>query len=149
MIIKKKIKQKYLFETIQNIMDTTESRWFKIVVFLLTSIVVGVSIANIVYYNRIRSGTCGAVSNGEATTMLWISVIVLIIAALIWLWSIWRLFFSRETRERVKHVMLDPSAGAGMGYTYAPTAVATSTDEAAMVVGPTEQQSIDQAMIYS
>ena len=65
--------------------DTTESRSFKIVVFLLAAIVVGVTIANIVYYNRIRNGTCNAVTHGEATTLVWVNAILLIIAALIFL----------------------------------------------------------------
>ena len=133
--------------------DTTESRWFKIVVFLLTSIVVGVSIANIVYFNRIRTGNCQAISHGTAVTMIWVNVILLIIAAIIWLWSIWRLIFSRTTREtfkgKVKHYVVDPTSGAQMGYQYAPVrAVATSTDEGAMIVAPQEQQTLAQVQNY-
>lgn len=129
--------------------DTTESRWFKIVVFLLTSIVVGVCIANIVYFNRIRGGTCGAVTHGEATTMLWVNIILLIITAIIWLWSIWRLIFSHDIRQKVTHYMVSPSSGSQMGYQYAvPAAVATSTDEAAMVVAPGEQRQLAQAEQY-
>jgi len=50
--------------------DSTESRWFKILAFILSAIVVATSIANIVFYNKIRNGTCNAVSNNQAITML-------------------------------------------------------------------------------
>ena len=136
--------------------DTTESRWFKIVVFILAAIVVGVSIANIVYFNRIRDGTCQAVSRNSATTMLWVNVILLVIAILVLLWSLWRMIFTSETREKVKHYMVAPAEGMNMGYnyqpqqyqTYNPVAVSTSTDESSMVVAPNEQSQLVQNQKY-
>ena len=125
--------------------DSTESRWFKIIVFIVAAIVVGVTIANIVFFNRIRDGTCNAVTHGQATTMLWVNVILLVIAVIIFLWSLWRLLFTRETRQRVKHYIVAPAAGAQMGYAYVPpggppAAVATSTGLAANVVARGEGQ---------
>ena len=130
--------------------DTTESRSFKIVVFILSAVVVGVSIANIVYFNRIRDGTCQAVSHGTATTMVWVNAILLVIAIIILLWSLWRLLFSQGAREQVKHYMVSPTAGMGMGYmpATAPMAVATSPGQAAMVVAPGEAATITQATQY-
>lgn len=131
--------------------DTTESRWFKIIVFILSAVVVGVTIANIVYFNRIRNGTCQAISHNTATTMVWVNAILLVIAIIIFLWSLWRLLFSGTTRSRVRHYMISPSSGVNMGYTpgYAPvTAVATSADVGAMVVAPTEAATIDAAQQY-
>lgn len=130
--------------------DSTESRWFKIVVFLLTSIVVGVCIANIVYFNRIRGNTCVAMTHGEATAMVWVNVILLILTGIIWIWSLWRLFFSHDTRNQITHYMVAPNEGANMGYNYTnvPVAVATSSDSSAMVVAPNEQNVILQAQKY-
>ena len=97
--------------------DTTESRWYKALVFIVSGIVVGVSIANIVYFNRLRDDKCTEVSSGEATAMLWVNIIILVIAALIFLWSLWRLIFSRESRKQIKTYVVHPQAGAHSGYT--------------------------------
>jgi len=101
----------------ETVHDTTESRWYKVLVFIVSGIVVGVSIANIVYFNRLRDDSCTAVSSGEATTMLWVNVVILVIAALIFLWSLWRLIFSRESRKQIKTYIVYPQAGATTGYT--------------------------------
>lgn len=133
--------------------DTTESRWFKIVIFLVSGIVVGVSIANIVYFDRIRKGTCGAVTHGEAVAMIWVNAILLVIAALVFLWSLWRLIFSRDTRQKVKHYITSPSLGAQGGYTYVAkpgtAVVATGTTESANVVGVGTEPQLAFASAYS
>lgn len=135
-------------------MDTTESRWFKIIVFVLSAIVVGVTIANLVYFNRIRNGTCQAISHNTAVTMLWVNAILLIIAIIVFIWSLWRLLFSGATRQRVQHYMISPTEGVNMGFSpsvSAPppiTAVATSTDESAMVVAPDTVANINAAQQY-
>ena len=143
-------------------MDTTESRWFKIIVTLLSAIIIGVTIANLVYFNKIRTGTCNAVSSGEATTMLWINVILLVIAAVVFIWSLYRLFVSHDTRKQVQHYMVSPQSGMNMGFSPAvanyqtpsyqvpppPVAVATSTDTAAMVVAPNEYQTLATQQQY-
>ena len=142
--------------------DTTESRWFKIIVFILSAIVVGVTIANVAYFNRIRTGSCQALSNSTATTMVWVNAILLVIAIIIFLWSLWRLLFSGAARAQVRHYMISPTSGVNMGFAppaymaasagyapvYQPTAVATSTDAAAMVVAPGEAATIDAAQQY-
>ena len=97
--------------------DTTEAVWYKVLVFIVSGIIVGVSIANIVYYNRLRDGSSASVSDGEATAMMWVNIVVLVIAALIFLWSLWRLIFSRESRKKVKMYVSDPRVGATRGYT--------------------------------
>ena len=136
--------------------DTTESRWFKIIVFILSAIVVGVTIANIAYFNQIRNGSCQALSHNTATTMVWVNAILLVIAIIIFLWSLWRLLFSGAARAQVRHYMISPTSGVNMGfappaypgYMNQPTAVATSTDAGAMVLAPTEAATIDAAQQY-
>ena len=125
--------------------DTTESRWYKITVFIISAIVVGVTIANIVYFNRIRKGTCGAMTSGEATTMLWINVILLIITAIIFIWSLWKLIFSSEKRTQIKHYWAQPGIGI-QPMMVQPTGlttgqpVATSPTESAIITAPREAQ---------
>jgi hypothetical protein len=75
-------------------MSSGESMGFNIVVILVSAAAIGLSIANIISYNRIRTGTCGAVSTGEATTMLWLSVALIVLAAIPFLWAMWRLIMT-------------------------------------------------------
>ncbi|PCJ29034.1 MAG: hypothetical protein COA94_02825 [Rickettsiales bacterium] len=83
--------------------NTTETRWFKIFVSVITAFVVGISIANVVYYNRIRTGTCNAITRGEADAMFWINIIVSISSGLLFVWSLWRLVFSKDLRSQITH----------------------------------------------
>ena len=137
-------------------MSDTESRWFKIIVTLLSAVIIGVTIANLVYFNKIRTGSCDSVSSGEATTMLWINIILLVIAAVVFIWSLYRLFVSHDTRQKVQHYMISPESGMNMGYqaqaqqpgTAPPVAVATSTDTAAMVVAPGQYQTLAAQQQY-
>ncbi len=112
---------------------TTESRWYTVLVFLVSIITVGVTIANAIYFNRIRNDVgCDSVSRGEATTMLWFNIILLIIATLISLWSLGRLIFT-GTRDKVTHYVVDPT-GTQIGDV--PTVVTSST----VATSPTESR---------
>ncbi len=132
--------------------DTTESLTFKIVVLLVSAAVVGITIPNIIYFNNIRTGTCNAVSSGTATTMLWLNIALLVVGALIFLWSLWRLFFTRETRQKAKHYIMSPTMGAQAGFTYVPsgpvTAVATSPSLSANILAPQTQTIIAGLQAY-
>lgn len=83
--------------------DTTATKWFKIIVAIATLFFIGFTGANIYYYNKIRSNpsACSAVTKGEATSMLWINIILLIIAIIIFFWAFVTLFTSRELRQQV------------------------------------------------
>ena len=67
--------------------------WFKIIIIIVAAATIGVSIANIIYYNRIRSSNSTVISHNEAVTMLWINIILIVFAAVIFIWAIWRLIF--------------------------------------------------------
>ncbi len=130
-------------------MTNTESVLYKIVVFLISAFVVGVMIANLVYYNRIREGK--TVTTSEATTMLWVSVILLVIGVLVFLWSIWRLLFTSEAREKQMQYIVGPYGGQ-MGFSYAPgmgpTAVVSSPTVAGVVTTPALTTDIESAQEY-
>jgi len=78
--------------------DTTGERWFKIITAVGSGFVAGISIANAIYYNNIRTGSCNAVSQGEATTMLWINIVIAVLAIIIFFWALYLIFFSSEVR---------------------------------------------------
>jgi len=81
--------------------DTTGERWFKILTAVGAGFVAGISIANAIYYNNIRTGSCNAVSQGEATTMLWINIIIAVFAIIIFFWALYLIFFSSEVRTNL------------------------------------------------
>lgn len=82
--------------------ETSESRWFKILVFVFSGFFVGFSIANIIYYERLRRSNNNVLTKTESTSMLWINIILLVIAVFIFLWSIWRLIFTKTKRQEYK-----------------------------------------------
>lgn len=93
-------------------LETSESRWFKIVVFVVSGFFVGFSIANMIYFNRIRkAGGGGGVTQGEATAMLWVNGILLAIAVIIFLWSIYRLIVGPPQRQQVVRYLQEPGTG--------------------------------------
>ena len=95
--------------------DTTETRWFKIVTVFGTGIATAAFVANAIYFARIKDGSCNAVTSGEATTLLWINIILAIVIGLHFIWSLWRLIFAREFRQgvstSVKHYFRGDSSG--------------------------------------
>lgn len=95
-----------------DVVETSEARWFKIVVFVVSGFFVGFSLANIIYFNRIRrnNGVPG-ITRGEATSMLWINAILFAISLIVFIWSIFRLIAGREYRQRVVQYFQEPSEG--------------------------------------
>lgn len=78
--------------------DTTETRWFKIVTLVAAGFFSGLFIANVIYYNRLRNG--GNVTKGEATAMLWINGILLVIAIILFVWALVRLVAPEGAKEK-------------------------------------------------
>ena len=108
--------------------DTTESRWFKIIVLIVAVIILIFAVINIIYYNRIRDGQ--TVSSSEASVLLWLNVAVLIVTVFIVCWALWRIIFSREYRRQLGTNTQQYLRGYGTGLvqpTVQPTVVAPGT----------------------
>ena len=72
-----------------------ELTWFKVIVLIVSGYTLGVSVANSYYFNQIRiKNNCQPISNGTATTMVWLNIILAIVAAIIFFWSLFRLIFT-------------------------------------------------------
>ncbi len=141
-------------------MSTTESMWFNIIVIIVAAATIGVSIANIVYYNRIRTGTCGEISHSEAVTMLWINAGLIVLAAVIFLWAIWRLV-APAIRPKPKAPEMQPTHYAVQSSETPPvtthhvflpsgpvTGEATSTAASAITVVPGEITQMKRSELY-
>lgn len=80
--------------------DTTETRWFKIIAFIALGFFAGLFLANIIYYNRLRTG--GVVTSGEATSMLVINAILFVIALLLFIWCLFRILATDDVQTVAK-----------------------------------------------
>ena len=77
-----------------------EITWYKALVLITSALAIGFGITNLVYFNEIRlKGNCGPVSSGTATTMVWLNLILVIFAAIIFFWSLFRLIYSGKDAE--------------------------------------------------
>lgn len=75
--------------------NKTEITWYKALVLITAALAIGFGITNMVYFNEIRTkGNCGPVSTGTATTMIWLNLILAIVAAIVFFWSLFRLIFT-------------------------------------------------------
>ena len=99
--------------------ESSGDRWFKITVVISSGFFAGFSIANAIYYNRIRTGACSAITQGEATTLLWINIILAVLAIIIFFWALWLLIFTAEVRTSISNQAVQYAAG-NQGYVSQP-----------------------------
>ena len=78
-------------------MPDSEARWFKIISFVVTGIIAGLLLADIIYFNELRRGA--TLSSGEINSMLVITSILFVITILMFIWSLIRLFIHKDTRQ--------------------------------------------------
>ena len=79
-----------------------EITWYKALVLITGALAIGFGITNIVYFNRIRlEGQCGPVSSGTATTLVWLNIILVIFASVVFLWSFFRLIFTGREEDKI------------------------------------------------
>lgn len=97
---------------------STGDRWFKIFTLIGTGFGAGFSIANAIYYNRIRTGTCNAVTRGEATTLMWINIVMAVFFIILFFWALYMLLFSSSIRTDLDN---QPIRLSGNNAVYRPT----------------------------
>jgi len=100
--------------------DTTEMRWFKIVMFIATGFFAGLFLANIIYFNRLRNG--GTISNAEALSMLALNAILFTLALILFVWSLVRLLTTTEQRQVVQQQAASylTTPGSGVRFSFTP-----------------------------
>ena len=93
-----------------------ELTFYRSIVLISSAASLGIGIAALYYFNKIRlNGACGPVSEGTATTMVWLLLLLVILAAVAFFWSLFRLIFSGEDHDVVNqnfnlhtHLHTDP-----------------------------------------
>jgi len=88
-------------------MHPVEFTFYKGIVLLGSAVAIAFGITNIVYFNKIRlNDNCGEVSVGTATTLVWLNIILVILAAVVFFWSLFRLIFTgKDEKETVKQTV--------------------------------------------
>nr|QBK90669.1 MAG: hypothetical protein LCPAC104_01660 [Pithovirus LCPAC104] len=82
----------------------SENRWFRIITFIVSLFFLGISILNAVWYNRIRNGSCNALSKRDAEIGFWLNIFLAIIAGIIFIWALISLFYFSDYRNK-EHVI--------------------------------------------
>jgi hypothetical protein len=86
-------------------MHPVEFTWYKAIVLIVSALALGVGILNIVYFNRIRlnTTTCTNLTSSEAHTALILNIVLVILAGVLFFWSLFRLIFSGEEKKDIVH----------------------------------------------
>jgi NADH:ubiquinone oxidoreductase subunit 5 (subunit L)/multisubunit Na+/H+ antiporter MnhA subunit len=93
-----------------------ELTFYRAIVLISSAATLGISIASLYYFNKIRlDGQCSPVTHGTATTMVWLNLILAILSAIAFFWSLFRLIFNGEDHDVVNesfnlhtHIHPDP-----------------------------------------
>ncbi len=92
--------------------DTSETRAFKWVSLISSAFFVGIFLANLIYFGKIyTAGGNVSVSKGQALAMMWLNGILLVVALIIFIWSIFRLAITREARKGVSAYFNEEGGG--------------------------------------
>ena len=105
-------------------MGNIESRGFAIAVFIITAILVGLLLADIIYFNQIRSGK--QITQSEASSMLIFSIVLFVIVLGLWIWALVSIFFSSSTRSTATSAVVTKTTNflTATDYGYTPQQVA-------------------------
>jgi uncharacterized BrkB/YihY/UPF0761 family membrane protein len=101
-------------------MSKTETRIFRIFAVIVAIIFVGFSIANVAYFNQIKNGECTTISQGAATSMYIVNIILLIVAIFLFIWALYRLIFGKVTRNKANQYVIGDGGLISTTYTVAP-----------------------------
>lgn len=127
-----------------------ESRWFKVFAFIISGFVVGVSIANIIYFNRLRKKPSTDITSTEATSMLWVNIVILVISSLLFIFALWKLIFSQSYRAKLVTKTKRYFTDTGSGFTPVTTttpAVAVAPVTAVTPVTPVTQPTVTSTSV--
>ena len=85
-------------------MVSSESLGFRIVCFIIVTLVAAYILAVLIYFNQAKNcGTC-CLSTSEINTMMVLGGILFVIVIFLWIWCLIRLFFVRRDRAVVNAV---------------------------------------------
>lgn len=89
-------------------MSSAEPIWLKIVVIFVAAVTIGISIANMISFNKLRNSTCKELSSGSATTMFWINFILLVLSIILFSLAIWKIIYPGKCPDYInKSIPLD------------------------------------------
>ena len=126
------------------------TNWIALGALVFSAVWLGFAIANIIYYDQLRNGDSGSITNGSAQTMYWLNLVGAILSAIILIWAIYEVLKSSNERlvPPTQVVTGQPQVPQGqvpvtqVVTAQTPTQIQTSTGAARVVVSPTTQRSV-------
>jgi len=108
-----------------------EALWFRSLSLIGTGFFTGLFITNAIYFSRINSGACNAISKSEANGLMWFNIIWAIIAGVLFIWCFIRLFFHQTKRaeltEQAKQAVVKQLQRTDVGFGTPYTTTVTKT----------------------
>lgn len=111
----------------------SDSCTFRIVVLVLSIVIIGIAIANIVFFNRIRQNPTSEISSTTAIVMMVMNVIIIILSLGLLIWAAVGLSYCRSTG-------VPPAVPAVVVSEPAPVAVVRHTEPQYVTVPHSQQQ---------
>lgn len=71
---------------------TTEDLWFRIIIIFVLILFIALFIINAIWWNKVKNSNCVNLSTSQANTMMWLNIIWAVIAGIILIWAIVRIF---------------------------------------------------------
>lgn len=90
------------------------SRGFDIYIFIITGFFAGFTLANIIAFNRLRSGANSSISSGEATVLMWLNILLFIAALIAFIWAIVQLVSSFNDKPLAGSIILPTGIDSGL-----------------------------------
>jgi len=98
---------------------STGDLWFSIIIIVFILLFLVLFIINAVYWNKLRSSGCGtAVSASQANLYFWLNLIAALLAAIILIWAIVRMFI--RPKPDIQKLAKISSAGAAPPVVFQP-----------------------------
>ena len=85
--------------------ESTESTFFQWFTFIMVLYVLVIAVINVFEYNKLATGNSGSLSNGEATTLFWLNVIIIVVIVIFLLWGLIRYIAHARKRAEVSKIL--------------------------------------------
>ena len=76
-----------------------EDLWWRVLILIVLGFLLIIFIVNAIYFGRLRSRVCNAVTVGESNALFWINIVWAILTGVFFVWSFIRLFFHPSVKK--------------------------------------------------
>lgn len=73
---------------------------FKLAITIFWIVILVTAIINIIYYQKATNGTCSGIGVGFATFMMWLNIVIVVIVAGMFIWTLYKLFRKKPQQQK-------------------------------------------------